>query len=132
MSFAASPALQAALYQRLSGLPALAGIGVVDALPAGSWPATFVLIGPETVLDQSDKTGRGAEHRLEVSVISTAAGFLAAKTVAAAVSDGLEGAALVLAAGRLVSLRFQRAVARRLKEGAARRIDLSFRARIDF
>lgn len=131
MSYGAAAALQAAIYQRLAGWPALAGVSVVDALPAGNRPATFVLIGPEAVLDRSDKTGAGAEHRLEISVISTATGFLGAKTVATEVSAALDDAGLTLTTGRLVSLDFQRATARRLGEGAARRIDLTFRARIE-
>ena len=36
-----------------------------------------------------------------------------------------------LARGRLVGLSFQRAVARRVDEGRVRRIDLSFRARVE-
>jgi hypothetical protein len=66
-----------------------------------------------------------------VSVVSSAAGFQAAKAVAVAVSDSLVDAELVLARGRLVGLRFVRAVARRLDEGRARRIDLTFRARVE-
>jgi hypothetical protein len=38
---------------------------------------------------------------------------------------------LALGSGTLVSLRFQRAVARRIDQGDVRRIDLSFRARIE-
>lgn len=128
MSYGAAVALQAAVYQHLSAV--LAGVAVHDAVPPG--PAgTFVLVGLEEVLDASDKSGAGAEHRLVVSVISGGAGFLAAKTVAADVSDALTGAGLVLARGRLVSLLFQRAVARRIDEGEVRRIDLTFRARIE-
>jgi len=132
MSYAAAAALQVAVYGRLSGWPALAGVAVVDAMPTGTAPETFVLIGPEAVADQSDKTGAGAEHRFEVAVISTDTGFLSAKTVAAAVSDALVGAGLTLATGHLVGLSFLRATARRLDEGATRRIDLTFRARIEF
>ena len=130
MSYGAAVALQAAVSPQLSAVPALAGVAVHDAVPPG--PAgTFVLVGPEEVLDASDKTGAGAEHRLAVSVISDSAGFLAAKTIAAAISDSLGGASLTLARGRLVSLRFQRASARRIDEGEVRRIDLTFRARIE-
>lgn len=134
MSYAAAAALQVAIYGRLSGWPALAGVAVVDAMPTGTAPETFVLIGPEAVVDQSDKTGAGAEHRFEVAVISTDTGFLSAKTAAAAVSDALVGAglALTLATGHLVGISFLRATARRLDEGATRRIDLTFRARIEF
>jgi len=131
MSYGAAAALQAAVYQRLTGHPALAGVSIVDAIPAGTSPGSFVLIGPEVVTDQSDKSGAGAEHRFDVSVISDATGFLSAKIIAAAVSDALVDANLTLGSGTLVSLRFQRAVARRIDQGDVRRIDLSFRARIE-
>jgi hypothetical protein len=131
MSYGTALALQTALFQRLTGSPALAGVPVADALPKGQGTGTFVLIGPEEVFDQSDKTGRGAEHRFTVSVVSDAAGFQAAKAVAVAVSDALVDAPLTLSRGRLVGLSFVRAVARRLAEGRARRIDLTFRARVE-
>ena len=103
----------------------------MDAIPTGGGAGTFVLIGPEEVLDQSDKTGGGAEHRLPVAVISDATGFQGAKDVAVAVSDALIDAPLSLTRGRLVGLRFLRARAVRLDEGGHRRIDLSFRARVE-
>jgi hypothetical protein len=131
MSYGAASALQAAIYTRLTTAAALVGVSVVDAIPTGGGTGTFVLIGPEDVIDQSDKTGGGAEHRLTVAVISDAAGFLAAKDVAVAVSDTLIDAPLTLARGNLVSLRFLRAKAVRLAEGGTRRIDLSFRARVE-
>ncbi len=128
MSYGMAAALQAAIYQRL--VAEVPGVAVFDAPPAGGGTGTFVLIGPEEAVDASDKTGAGAEHRLTVSVITDAAGFLAAKAVAVSVSDALIGATLVPARGRVVSLRFSRAVARRLNEGEARRIDMTFRARV--
>ncbi len=131
MSYSASAALQSAVFTQLSNAPALAGVQVVDALPPGTPVGNFVLLGPEVALDQSDKSGAGAEHRLEIAVISDAAGFLPAKTIAAAVSDALVGAALTLTVGRLVSLAFLRATARRLDDGTTRRIDLQFRARVE-
>jgi hypothetical protein len=131
MSYGSAAALQAAVYAQLTSAVALAGVSVVDAVPTGGGAGTFVLIGPEEVIDQADKTGGGAEHRLVVSVISDATGFAAAKAVAVAVSDALDNPALVLTRGRLVSLRFLRARAQRLDAGGARRIDLSFRARIE-
>jgi hypothetical protein len=131
MSYGAAAALQAAIYARLTGATALVGVPVVDAIPSGGGSGTFVLIGPEEVIDQSDKSGGGAEHRLTVAVISDAAGFLAAKDVAVAVSDALIDAPLALARGHLVGLRFLRAKAVRLDAGGTRRIDLSFRARIE-
>ena len=131
MSYVASAALQSAVFTQLSNAPALAGVQVVDALPPGTPVGSFVLLGPEVAQDQSDKTGAGAEHRLEISVISDAAGFLPAKAIAAAVSDALVGASLTLSVGRLVSLNFLRATARRLDDGTTRRIDLQFRARVE-
>jgi hypothetical protein len=131
MSYHAAAALQSALYAQLTGWPGLSGVSVVDAMPSGSSLGTFVLIGPEQVLDQSDKTGDGAEHRFDVSVISDDAGFLSAKLIAAEISQALVGASLALSVGSLISLNFLRANARRLDEGAIRRIDLQFRARIE-
>lgn len=131
MSYQAAAALQSAVYAQLSGFPALIGVTVLDAMPPGAVPGSFVLIGPEEVRDQSDKSFAGAEHRFEVSVISDASGFMTAKTIAAAVSEALVDAPLVLATGTLVSLRFMKAQAARLEEGAVRRIDMTFRARID-
>lgn len=132
MSYQGAAALQAAIYARLRDTPALAGISIVDAVPTGTALGSFVLIGPEQVLDQSDKSGAGAEHRFEVSVISDAAGFMTAKELAAAVSEALLTQRLELGVGHLVSIGFQKATARRLDQGAVRRIDLIFRARISF
>ncbi|MDN5786232.1 DUF3168 domain-containing protein [Pseudorhodobacter sp.] len=130
MSYGSAVALQAAIFTALAGAAASAGVSVLDAMPSGTGSGTFILIGPEDVRDQSDKTGGGAEHHLTVSVISDAAGFHAAKTIAVAVCDALDGAGLSLARGHLVNLSFERAKALRLDAGSARRIDLRFRARV--
>lgn len=131
MSYAGAAALQAAIYARLTDWPALAGVPVLDAVPGGQAPETYVLIGPEEVRDASDGSGGGAEHRLVLSVVSRAAGFAAAKGVAVAISDALEDAGPGLARGRLAGLWFLRARAQRLDNGALRRIDLTYRARIE-
>ena len=131
MSYQAAAALQAAVYARLAGFAGLSGVSIVDAMPAGTAPGTFVLIGPEQVLDQSDKSGGGAEHRFEIAVISDASGFLTAKDVAGAVSEALLETAMALTTGTLISITFLRATARRLDEGSTRRIDMTFRARIE-
>lgn len=134
MSYGVSAALQAALFQQLTGdatLTGLVGSAIYDAAPAGTAPGTYVSLGPEEVRDRSDKTGRGALHVLTVSVISDVAGFHAAKTIAGAVNDALQDAALTLSRGELVSLQFLRARARRTQAGAGRRIDLKFQARVD-
>jgi uncharacterized membrane protein YtjA (UPF0391 family) len=129
MSYGAAAALQSAIYQQLVAAPALAGVAIYDAVPPGP-AATFVLIGPEEARDQSDKSGLGAEHQLVISVITDATGFLGIKTIAAAISDALIGVPLTLTQGQLVSLFFLRASARRISEGETRRIDLTFRARV--
>jgi hypothetical protein len=135
MSYAISAALQSAVYQHLLadvGVSALVGTAIYDAIPAGDVPATYVSLGPEDVRDRSDSTGYGATHRFTISVVTEAAGFGAAKSIAAAISDALEGANLVLSRGRLVGLWFERASARRTgKAGRIRRIDLRFRARVE-
>lgn len=129
MSYAAAPALQQAVFQRLIAWPALAGEAIYDAVPPNA-TGTFVLIGPEETRDQSDKSGAGAEHQLVISVITDATGFLSIKTIAADISDALIGAPLAMSRGQLVSLFFLRASARRIEEGQTRRIDLTFRARV--
>ena len=60
-----------------------------------------------------------------------ASGFAAIKAAAVAISDALEAAELALSRGHLVGLWFLRARARRAENGAGRRVDLTFRARID-
>lgn len=134
MSYAASAALQAAVYQRLranASIEALVGQAIYDAVPAGLPPETYISLGPEEVRDRSDKTGSGALHEFVVSIITDAAGFQQAKALAGAVSDALVGAELVLARGRLVDLWFLRARARRVGKADQRRIDLWFRAQVD-
>lgn len=134
MSYAAADALQAAVYQRLRAsvaLDALVGDAIYDAVPPGTVTGTYISLGPEDVRDASDATGDGAEHDFVVSVVTDAAGFQSAKAVAAAVSDTLVDAALPLARGQLVGLWFLRARARRVEVGETRRIDLTFRARVE-
>jgi hypothetical protein len=134
MSYASAAALQAAVYQRLVGDAAVAGLvgaAVYDAVPPGPLPPTYLSLGPEDARDRSDKTGAGAEHDFTVSVVTDAAGFQTAKALAGAVSDALVGADLALTRGRVVDLWFLRARARRVGAADQRRIDLWFRARVD-
>lgn len=132
MSYGITAALQASVYGALTGdaaVAALSGGAVFDALPPGSVPPLYVMLGPETVRDASDKTGAGAVHDFPVTVVSEAAGFAVAKALAAAISDALTGADLVLTRGRLVRMAFLRARARRVDGG--REIEVWFRARVD-
>lgn len=132
MSYAASAALQQAVFAKLVADPALAGVPIYDVQPSGSAAPTFVLIGPEEVSDMSDATAAGAEHRVVVSVMSTAAGFLAAKQIGVMLADSLGRGDWSLSVGRVVSVRFLKAMAKRMKGSETRRIDLTFRVRIDF
>lgn len=134
MSYGAAAALQAAIYQRLTAdsvLDALVSGAIYDSIPPGNAPGTYVSIGPEDVRDASDQVGRGAFHEFVISVVTDQAGFQSAKAVAAAISDSLTGATLVLARGRLVGLWFLKARARRVEKADVRRIDLTFRARVE-
>lgn len=134
MSYGMAAALQTALFQHLAADPAvtaMTGDAIFDAAPMGAVPDLYIALGPEEARDRSDVSAPGAEHRLSVSVVSAGAGFVAAKQVAGTVSDSLESAALTLERGRLVSLNFLRASARRSRDGKIRRIDLTFRARVD-
>jgi len=134
MSYAMSAALQEAVFQRLEIDPALldlVGARIYDSAPPGQVPGLYVTLGPERVRDRSDASAGGAVHDFTVSVVTDETGFAAAKAVSGAVSDALVGADLTLSRGRLVSLSFLRAQARRVDRGARRRIDLTFRARVD-
>lgn len=134
MSYSVGAALQAAVYQKLvadTALEALVAGAIYDSVPPGTIAGTYVSLGPEDVRDASDQVGRGAVHEFTVSVVTDQAGFQSAKAVAAAVSDALADADLVLARGRLVGLWFLSARARRVEKADIRRIDLTFRARVE-
>lgn len=137
MSYAASMALQGAVYQHLRADPALAGLvgdAIFDAMPVEAPDGVYVSLGPEDVRDAGDVSAAGAQHDFVVSVLSGASesgGFGAVKAAAQAVADALEGGGLVLDRGHLAGLWFLRARARRVENSAARRVDLTFRARID-
>lgn len=134
MSYGVAAALQAAVYQRLvadTALTGLVGTAVYDALPSGILPPLYVALGPEIARDMSDITGRGAEHEFTISVVTDTAGFASVKTAAAAVSDALIDAPLVLSRGTLIYLNFSRAVAARVGTGGVRQISLTFKARVE-
>ncbi|MEO1139186.1 MAG: DUF3168 domain-containing protein [Pseudomonadota bacterium] len=134
MSYGASAALQQAVYQKLLADPTLDTLvqgAIYDAMPQGTLPQIYVTLGPEEARVRSDKTGQGAWHRFTVSVVTDGTGFHAAKEVAAAISDALVDNQLTLTRGTMAGLHFFRARAKREGTGAARRIDLTFRARVD-
>lgn len=134
MSYGVAAALQEAVYAHLQGdatLTALIGDAIFDAEPSGTLPTLYVTLGPETVRMKSDVSGSGAQHEFEIGVVTENAGFQAAKEVAAAISDALSGADLVLSRGSLVNIWFYRASAARDEVGTLRRVSLTFRARVD-
>jgi hypothetical protein len=134
MSYALAGPLQAAVFARLSSdaaLGDLTGGNIFDAAPPGQLPPVYVSLGPEEARDRSDKTGQGAVHRFTISVISERGGFADAKAAAAAIETALTASPLALSQGRVVDLRFERAQARRERDGVRRRIDIRFRARVD-
>lgn len=133
MSYGFSEPLQLAVFQALrndAALTALVGDAIYDAEPQGGLPALYVRLGGEQVRDASDGSGAGAVHHFTLAVLSMTPGFASAKAAAGAISDALLGMPLTLSRGRLVSIRFERARARRIDNGNGREIELRFRARI--
>ncbi|MGR3435044.1 MAG: DUF3168 domain-containing protein [Shimia sp.] len=134
MTYAVSQALQQAVYATLTAHQPLTdqvGGAIYDAIPAGALPSLYVSLGPEEVRDASDATGAAAIHEFVVSVVTTGAGFAAAKAAAGAVSEALSGAAPALATGCTAGIAFLKAKAARTADADQRRIDLTFRARVD-
>ena len=133
MSYGVAAALQMAVYQHLiddAGVAALVGTSIYDAVPSGTLPSLYLVLGTEDVRDASDKTGGGALHAFTIAVVTDTAGFSSAKVAAAAVSDALVDAQLNLARGALVSLNFYKAKAARVGTGDVRQINMIFRARV--
>lgn len=134
MSYGTAAPLQAAIFDTLSSDPTLTnlvGSAIYDELPPGPVEGTYVSIGAEDVRDLSANDVALAAHGISVSVVSGAEGFAEPKAVAAAVSDALVNAAPALSRGRIVSLRFLRARAKRGRAGQVRRIDMTFRAIVE-
>jgi hypothetical protein len=132
MTYSMAGAVQRAVYERLESddtLMQLVGGAVFDAVPQVT-PDIFVALGAEDVRARGDVSGTGAVHDLTISVVTSRHGYISAKDVAVRVSDLLaEG--LPMVRGRMVSMRFLRARARRDEGEGTRRIDLRFRARVD-
>lgn len=137
MTLALSADLQAAVYARLSGDPAvtaLVGAAIHDAPPPasdGTAARDYVTLGEETVRPFDTKTSRGAIHDFSVVIHSGQAGFGFVKRVAGAVCDSLVDAPLAIGSGHLVALRFLQARADRGRAPETRRLSLRFRAVLD-
>lgn len=139
MSYLAACDLQASVWRVLredAALGALVGDAIFDAMPVTAPSGPYVALGAEDMADAGDATARGARHDFVVSVVEggEAGGFGAVKAAAEAAVAALDGAmpALDGPGARLVGIWFQRARARRAEQGGARRVDLTFRARVDF
>ncbi|MBM7068036.1 DUF3168 domain-containing protein [Actibacterium sp. 188UL27-1] len=134
MSYTLGAALQAAVYETLTQDPAVSGLvgdAIFDNAPAGAEPQLYAVLGIEDVFARNDKTGTGALHRFTVGVVSNEAGFASGKVLAAAISDALHGAQPVMSRGRIVSMNFERARARRTGPEQRRQINLRFAARVE-
>lgn len=137
MSYGASAALQAAVYDCLrgdAGVAAEVGDAVFDAVPVTAPGGVYLALGAEEVRGVADSGGSVSRHDFTVSVLAggaAPAGFAALKRAGAAVTAALEGADLVTGAGPVAGLWFLRARAARVEKGAKRRVDLTFRALID-
>jgi len=133
MSYKFGADLQEAVFQRLQADAELAAAGVPthDAPAPGTPRGTYIVVGQEDVIDRSDASGPGAEHRFSINVVSDVAGFATAKRAASRVCVLMEDPTLALSNGRLVGLWFHQAQARRTEGGNGRRIELRFRARIE-
>lgn len=134
MSYAIGASLQRAVFGRLVGeadIIEIVGPNIYDAVPAGTEPQVFVLIGEEVVRDRSTQTSDGAHHDFTVSVFADQQGFANSKKLAAIICDSLLGSGLTLDRGRVTALWFRRARTRRGRAPDRRRIDLQFRAHVE-
>lgn len=134
MTYAIGASLQRAVFARLVGeaeIIEIVGPNIYDAVPPGTEPDVFVLIGEEVVRDRSTKTSDGAYHDFTVSVFAKQQGFANSKVLAAIICDSLLVADLSLDRGRVTGLWFRRARTRRGRAPDRRRIDLQFRAHVE-
>lgn len=134
MSYAIAASLQRAIFARLAGeaeIIEIVGPNIYDAVPAGTEPEVFVLIGEEAVRDRSTKTSDGAHHDFTVSVFADQHGFANSKALAAIICDSLLASDLPLDRGRVTGVWFRRARTRRGRAPDRRRIDLQFRAHVE-
>ena len=134
MSYGSAAELQQAVYQALlvdAEVMAKSGGAIYDAVPSGLVPPLYLSLGAEDATARYDGGGSIARHRVTVSVISDAAGFQAAKLLAAAVCEALDGSAPALDHGQVLDLHFEQARARRAGRNRKRRIDLRFAALVD-
>lgn len=125
MSYAVSAAVQKAMYEALVADPPVGAI--FDGAPEGEVPDTYAVIGAEDVRDRSSMDARLSEHRAIVTVYGAEAAFSSTKLMAGAICDRMLAGLPNLDRGRVVSIEFIRARARRVTSNAQRRIEMTFR-----
>jgi len=132
LSLALQRAILSALRANPPLLTALGGPNIHDAPPHAE-EATLpnIVFGDETVIAWSAQDSDGSEHELSFSIWSDAKGFAEVKAAMAALFDALDGAALDLETGHLVSLRFVSARTSREARGRLRRASCRFRALVE-
>ncbi len=133
MTYAISAALQQGIYECLqadAGVSSHVGSAIYDAVPSGSLPDTYVVLGGEDVRDRSDSTTQAALHLISLRVITDSAGFAQAKQLAGAISTALLETPLVLTRGVVTGQWFDRATAKVLKTGG-REITLRFKIQVE-
>ena len=140
MTYALSWPLQEAVYGVLTGdtaVTALADVRVHDEPPHAQDASVgvYVTLGPETARDRGAADAALARHDFTISVHSDQRhgdeGFAELKKLGGAVSDALAGSTPSLSRGRVLSIRFLRATARRTAKPPRRRIDLVFQALLE-
>jgi len=133
MSYTQSADLQKAVYNALTGNPALMALvtGVYDAPPAGNGvppTGTYITLGEEVMRDNSSASHHGVIVDFDVGIHSDYAGFSVAKEVAGLVEKTLSWQQIPTPQGTLDLLRFLKSRARRGVAPETRRIVLVFRA----
>ena len=117
--------LQKAVFLALrKGMPA---IPVYDSVPdSGAFP--YVVIGDDSLLDFSTKTGAGIEAAALVQVFSRALGYSEAKTIAGQVVGALASASLNVTGFRVVSIDLDGMES--FRDGEDRRVVVRFKLKL--
>ncbi|WP_422373314.1 DUF3168 domain-containing protein [Hoeflea sp.] len=124
-------ALQQAVYERLSGDPAvlaITGVGRVFDRRITRAEPPYLVLGEMVSSDYSTGDGPGTEHRLEIEAWTGQNGRREAVELADAVRSALHEADLALDGATLINLRHERTVSRRAPKSALHVARLRFRA----
>ncbi len=130
-TFSSALALRAAVYQRLVGDAALAGLlggaRIYDEPPRAALPP-YVVLGPLASKDVSGDVAPAQEHQLVLEVWSREGGLSEALKAADRVVRLTDGAALILDGWRLATLSWSATDAVRIADNGLRRASITFRA----